>query len=66
MQALPSPKRTNCEISLWLLALAPAAAAAFGFRAKRRIPRPGECPACRYPLRGAPTCPECGRPASTN
>ena len=30
------------------------------FRARKRLPRPGQCPGCLHPLAGAAVCPECG------
>lgn len=53
------------NVPLWTIA-APLSALAFaGFRAKSRLPAPGSCRACRYPLQGASTCPECGRSATS-
>lgn len=49
------------SVPLWLLPVLPTALAVTGFVRKRRQHRPGTCKACRYPLQGALTCPECGK-----
>lgn len=45
---------------LWPLAALASWRALVGFRANRPQRLIGSCVACRYPLRGAAVCPECG------
>lgn len=53
-------------VPLWVLALLFCIPGFAGFVARRRLPVPGSCWACRYPLQGASICPECGWTAPSN